>query len=526
MALQEMVWTKEACKADTILFGKYRLERVIGTGRTGTVWLAVHLGLEEYRAIKQIPRDAVDYEAFRREALILKSLRHPAVPVIYDLEEDKDSLYLIEEYLQGNSLYALVKEKGVLPEAEAIQYGIQLCQLVAFLHSAGDYPILYLDLQPNNLLVCAGVVKIVDFGQAVEGNSDTAGLPRYGTEGFAAPEQYTTDVSLDARSDIFAIGAVLSFMVRGEPKRGKSGLSGEVSKELSEIIDRCMETDRQKRFQTAAEAGRQLAGLSGSRASIRPRSAAAPSLVIAAAGSGMGAGTTHLALGLCAFLTAAGIEAVYEERGPSGHMRCLAEGLGLKPDAFGIYHGAGCRFKPWYGEAVRLEPFKAQVAVRDYGTDWEGAAGELRAFLGPEQGRRGRDRKEGEGQAGAALLLAVGASPWQRRDWERMAGALGLWERDGSLARGALVLSQEKTAKDWLWGRAGRLKGEMIPFLRPAFEDPFKPGPEAMRFYEELWAALSGEAGLKLARERRGERWRLRKGLWGLWHLLGKGGAE
>lgn len=521
-----MVWTKEACKADTILFGKYRLERVIGTGRTGTVWLAVHLGLEEYRAIKQIPRDAVDYEAFRREALILKSLRHPAVPVIYDLEEDNDSLYLIEEYLQGNSLYALVKERGVLPEAEAIHYGIQISRLVAFLHSAGDDPILYLDLQPNNLLVCSGVVKIVDFGQAVEQSSETAGLPRYGTEGFAAPEQYTSDVSLDARSDIFAIGAVLSFMVYGDPRGGTGGTCGEVSRELSEIIRRCMEADRGKRFQTAAQAQYQLAALSEARAGILPREAAAPSLVIAAAASSKGAGATHLALGLCAFLTAAGIEAVYEERCPSGHMRCLAEGLDLKPDAFGVYHGAGCRFKPWYGEAVRLKPFKAQVAVRDYGTDWEGAAGELQAFSGLESGRKGRREKEAEAQAGAALLLAVGGSPWQKRDWEKMAGALGLWERDGSHARGALVLSQEKYAKDWLWGRAGRLKRDMIPFLRPYFDDPFKPGAKAMEFYRELWAALSGEEGLTLARERRGERWRLRKGLWGLWHPLAKRDAE
>ncbi len=499
---------------------------MIGTGRTGTVWLAVHLGLEEYRAIKQIPREAVDYEAFRREALILKGLRHPAVPVIYDLEEDSDSLYLIEEYLKGNSLYALVKEKGVLQEAEAIHYGIQICRLVAFLHSAGEYPILYLDLQPNNLLVCGGVVKIVDFGQAVQGNSDTAGLARYGTVGFAAPEQYMTDVSLDARSDIFAIGAVLSFMVRRSPERGRGGPSGEVSRGLLEIIGRCMEADREKRFQTAAEVERHLAGLLQPESNRRPLTAAMPSLVIAAAGSSRGAGTTHLALGLCAFLAARGIEAVYEERNPSGHIRCLAEGLGLKPDAFGVYHGAGCRLKPWYGEAVRLKPFQAQVAVRDYGADWEAALGEFRRILSWEA-TPGEDSAAGGGKkAKAAFLLSAGASPWQRQDWERMAEALGLWERKRFEARGALVLSQKKIAEDWLWGRSGRLGGKIAPFRRPVFDDPFQPGAEAMEFYEELWAALAGEAGLEMARGRRGERWRLRKGLWSLWHLLGKRDAE
>ena len=109
---------------------------MIGTGRSGTVWLAVHLGLEEYRAIKCILRRGTNYETVRREALILKNLRHPAIPIVYDLEEDQDYLYLIEEYLRGASLYTLVCKQGVLWEADAVRYGIQLCQLVQFLHSA------------------------------------------------------------------------------------------------------------------------------------------------------------------------------------------------------------------------------------------------------------------------------------------------------------------------------------------------------------------------------------------------------
>ena len=119
---------------------------MIGTGRSGTVWLAVHLGLEEYRAIKCISRRIADYETVRREALILKKLRHPAIPIVYDLEEDQEYLYLVEEYLQGSSLYTLIRNQGVIQEAEAVRYGIQLCQLVQFLHSAGETPIFHLDL--------------------------------------------------------------------------------------------------------------------------------------------------------------------------------------------------------------------------------------------------------------------------------------------------------------------------------------------------------------------------------------------
>ena len=71
---------------DTILSGKYQLCRVIGRGRTGTVYLGLHKELEEYRAIKAVAKSSVRYEAFRKEALLLKELRHPGIPIVYDIE--------------------------------------------------------------------------------------------------------------------------------------------------------------------------------------------------------------------------------------------------------------------------------------------------------------------------------------------------------------------------------------------------------------------------------------------------------
>ena len=98
----------------------------MGAGRTGTVWKAVHQGLNEYRAIKCVPKTHKDYEGFRKEALILKELRHPGIPLVYDMEEDSHYFYLIEEYLEGNSLYDLIKDQGPFQEAEAVRYGRQI----------------------------------------------------------------------------------------------------------------------------------------------------------------------------------------------------------------------------------------------------------------------------------------------------------------------------------------------------------------------------------------------------------------
>ena len=85
---------------------------------------------------------------------------------MYDLEEDSSCSYLIEEYLEGDSLYTLVKSRGHLNQETVLRIGVQICDLVHYLHSAGSTPVLYLDLQPRNLLFCHGHVKLLDFDHA------------------------------------------------------------------------------------------------------------------------------------------------------------------------------------------------------------------------------------------------------------------------------------------------------------------------------------------------------------------------
>ena len=162
-----------------VLFGKYRLCRKLGAGRSGNVFLAWHTELEEYRAVKIVPKTMADYETFRKEALFLKTLRHPGIPLVYDVEEDLTNSYLIEEYLEGESLYALVKRLGSLSMKTAAEIGIQVCRLIQFMNTA-DNPILYLDLQPKNLLVCNGAVRLIDFDHAQYAEDVTAFGERYG----------------------------------------------------------------------------------------------------------------------------------------------------------------------------------------------------------------------------------------------------------------------------------------------------------------------------------------------------------
>lgn len=477
--------TKEGWIKDKVLFGKYRLLHELGSGRSGTVWLAVHLGLEEYRAIKCVPKTCADYETFRREALILKELQHPGIPLVYDLEEDTEYSYLVEEYLQGFSLYTLIKNQGALKEADAVRYGMQICGLVEYIHSVCKIPILYLDLQPNNLIICDGTVKLIDFDHAAGSVEANQNRERYGTVGCAAPEQYTSDRVLDQRTDIYAIGAVLRFMVSNTLRQGEDDPAA-ISKPLERIIRKCMEQDMDRRYASAKEVGDALRGLGVRELNVKHDHKARPSLIVDLAGMKHGAGITHLGFGLLHYLTRQGYRVLYEEHNRSHAVRSLALHGKVRPDRQGIYHVNGCYMKPWYGPAVRLEePSGFDIILKDYGPDWE--------FM-PE---------ESAGDEYALIVMAV-SSPWDKSHGDRMARAVKeAWNRE-RFGRTVVVLRHILPGR--LGGRAGSLGWDRIlkrapMFASPEYEDPFRHQKETDTFFRSLWDAVSG-GGIPEARKR------------------------
>ena len=369
-------------------------------------------------------------------------------------------------------MYALIQNQGVISEAEAVRYGVQICALVEFLHFAGEKPILFLDLQPKNLIICGGIVKIIDFGQASFAEHCTHQSARYGTVGCAAPEQYTSDQILDIRTDVYAIGAVLSYMVSGKPGMAQGEESG-ISDGLRAIIGTCMEVDREKRFRSAGELERRLEALPLAGNDHRNRTnKAIPSLVVAVVGSREGTGVTHMALALCGYLKRAGFEAVYEERNATGHIRRLAEHYGSRADDRGIYCIRGLRLKPWYGTAVELEEPEARIRVQDYGTDWKAlCAGDVTERL--------------------AVLMVAGAGLWEQEDCMQMLKSLGpLWDSP-RLEAAALVWRSPEGVRGFRPDRK-KLPPGTRRFAEPFFSDPFCPGAQGGEFLKELWDALAG----------------------------------
>ena len=467
-----MTSEKEVDIQDTILFGKYRICRVIGKGRTGTVYLALHEGLGEYRAIKKVSKTDTDYNQFLQEALIMKDLHHPSIPVIYDIEETNTHCYLIEEFLEGESLNTLISRQSNLTRSMVIRYGIQICSLVQYLHSAGRDPILYLDLQPKNLLLCRGIIKLVDFGSANYLTQASTAKIRCGTPGCAAPEQYTGE-PLDERTDIYAIGVLLYYLATGQlPENTEQASLADwdmtLGRELGKVVRSCLGS-RDKRPATALEVKLRLESLSETEAWFTQENFDV-SRIVSIVGSVSGIGVTHLALGLSSCLWKWGIPNLYEERNQSGHGILLAEQAGAEPDSCGICHAEPWKLLPQYGPQVRLKDAGFfPVYIRDYGTDCKTAA---------------RDHETADFRY-KSLLCVCGGKGYNRLENSRMTKELGI-------SGPVLIFNFLEQGVFPCCVQEG-MEYQMISM--PYFPNASEPGKEAEKFYRGLWARLTQTEG-------------------------------
>jgi len=209
--------------------GRFVIERLIGAGGMGAVYLARDEQLGEQVALKVIAGlallDPSAAERLRREASLARKISHPNVVRMHDLGEAHGLLFVSMEYVAGESLAARLTRLGALSAAQLRPLAVQLCEGLAAAHACG---IIHRDLKPANILIDAGErVKLIDFGIARSelGAGMTATNIVVGTPEYMAPEQVRGGV-LDARTDVYALGAVLYHCLTGQPPfRGDTPIS-------------------------------------------------------------------------------------------------------------------------------------------------------------------------------------------------------------------------------------------------------------------------------------------------------------
>ncbi|HEV2199809.1 MAG TPA: protein kinase [Bryobacteraceae bacterium] len=230
--------------------GPYRIEASIGAGGMGEVYRAVDTRLDRKVAIKVCARQFSG--RFEREARAIAALNHPHVCHLYDVGPN----YLVMELVEGETLATRLK-KGALSLDQALQCGSQTADALAAAHSKG---IVHRDLKPGNIMLTKSGVKVLDFGLAksLRDETLTATDAVMGTPAYMAPEQ-REGKECDARSDIYALGLVLHEMATGKRSpRGQSPSMEGLPPQFAHVIERCLESESENRWQSASDVRREL----------------------------------------------------------------------------------------------------------------------------------------------------------------------------------------------------------------------------------------------------------------------------
>jgi beta-lactam-binding protein with PASTA domain/predicted Ser/Thr protein kinase len=283
----------ERLASETIVDGRYRVLRRLGSGGMADVYCAEDLQLGRQIALKVLHgRFAADdefVERFRREASSAAGLQHQHVVSIYDRGEWDGTYYIAMEYLEGRSLKAVIQQEAPLDPERAIDLTVQVLRAARFAHRRG---IIHRDLKPHNVIVDdEGRAKVTDFGIARAGASDmTQTGSIMGTAQYLSPEQ-AQGHAVSEPSDLYSVGIILYELLTGRvPFEGESAVTialkqvnerpvppsrfnRAVTPELEAVVMRAMEKDPARRFQ---DADAFIAALEHARAALPPGLVAAP----------------------------------------------------------------------------------------------------------------------------------------------------------------------------------------------------------------------------------------------------------
>ena len=311
--------------------GPYEVVGLLGAGGMGEVYRARDSRLKREVAVKVLPKDiSADTDRlhrFEQEALATAALNHPNILAVFDIGVSEGSPYAVSELLEGETLRERLRS-GSIPVRKALDYALQITRGLAAAHEKG---IVHRDLKPENLFVTKdGRVKILDFGLAKLAQAESSehtSLPTathhteagvvLGTAGYMSPEQ-VRGVAVDARSDIFAFGAILYEMLSGKrafhgetPADTMSAILKEDPPDLSEtnrnispalerIVQHCLEKNPESRFHSASDIAfdlEHLSGISSSSTRMAPVAARSDHKMLIAIGGGVALALATLALG-------------------------------------------------------------------------------------------------------------------------------------------------------------------------------------------------------------------------------------
>jgi len=270
---------KEELTTGSTFAGRYQIIEELGKGGMGKVYKALDTEIREKIALKllnpEISSDRETIERFRNELKLARKIAHRNVCKMYDLGEEKGTRYISMEYVAGEDLKRFIRKVGQIPIPRTISIAKQVCEGLEEAHRLG---VVHRDLKPQNIMVDeGGNARIMDFGiaRSIRGKGITGAGVMIGTPEYMSPEQAEVK-EVDQRSDIYSLGIILYEMVTGqvpfegetplgiamkhksEAPRHPNELNAQIPEDLSRLILKCLEKDKDKRYQSTGEVHSQL----------------------------------------------------------------------------------------------------------------------------------------------------------------------------------------------------------------------------------------------------------------------------
>jgi serine/threonine protein kinase/lipopolysaccharide biosynthesis regulator YciM len=265
---------REELTTGSTFAGRYQIIDELGKGGMGKVFRVLDKKLNEEVALKlikpEISLDKKTVERFSNELKISRKIVHKNIARMFDLNEENETHYITMEYVRGEDLKRLIRKMGHLSAAHAIPIAKQICEAMEEAHRLG---VVHRDLKPQNVMVDEeGNVRIMDFGiaRSLESKGITGARVMIGTPEYMSPEQ-VEGKDVDQRSDIYSLGVMLYEMVtgrvpfegdtpftigmkhKGEAPKNPIELNARIPEDLSDLILKCLEKDKDKRYQSAGE---------------------------------------------------------------------------------------------------------------------------------------------------------------------------------------------------------------------------------------------------------------------------------
>jgi outer membrane protein assembly factor BamB/tRNA A-37 threonylcarbamoyl transferase component Bud32 len=269
-SLEKQTERLERLAPGTTLQDRYLILGILGAGGMSSVYKGRDLhfpNVQKLVAIKEMTNLVADqtmYDMivsnFEREADLLATLSHPAIPRIYDYFSHNNSLFLVMEFIDGSDLEALLQDnEEFLPQDKVIEWAIELCDVLSYLHNHQPEPVIFRDMKPSNVMIDQhGHIRLIDFGIARIFQPGQKGT-MIGTEGYSPPEQYRGEAS--PAGDIYALGATLHHLLtRRDPRieppfsfaeRPINSINPAVSAEFDAVVNAALAYDPKSRYPSA-----------------------------------------------------------------------------------------------------------------------------------------------------------------------------------------------------------------------------------------------------------------------------------